>query len=255
MLKQNCGTAFWKATTGICDGRRQPGVGIRMAVRKTDDRPGTDTTMHFAGVRSERPGMRAGWSRHLEMFRHDRARIGQECMYQKRGAAADMRDATKGIDDPNDVHCGKRQQKRRNTAGKGIGTRATNKRASGKKVHLRHFETNRSIPEKTKLGIPTGSRACDGTTDIDGLRGQHLDNRKNSTGDTDSCGRNRGRNEDSRLETGRDGELLINKHVTQRPPPGLNSIHWNGADLQIVEGMKVLGFRLNAAGTDTEIRR
>ena len=54
---------------------------------------------------------------------------------------------------------------------------------------------------------------------------------------------------------GGDGELLINRHVTQRPPPGLNSVQWNGADLQIVEGMKVLGFRLNAAGTDTDIIR
>ena len=54
---------------------------------------------------------------------------------------------------------------------------------------------------------------------------------------------------------GGDGELLINRHVTQRPPPGINSVKWNEAELQIVEGMEVLGFRLNAAGTDTDIRR
>ena len=54
---------------------------------------------------------------------------------------------------------------------------------------------------------------------------------------------------------GGDGELLINRHVTQRPPPGVDKVTWNGADLKIVEGMEVLGFRLNAAGTDTETRR
>ena len=52
-----------------------------------------------------------------------------------------------------------------------------------------------------------------------------------------------------------DGELLINRHVTQRPPPGVDKVTWNGAELKIVEGMKVLGFRLHAAGTDTDIRR
>ena len=54
---------------------------------------------------------------------------------------------------------------------------------------------------------------------------------------------------------GGDGELLTNRHITQRPPPGIKDVTWNGADLKIVEGMKVLGFRLNQAGTDTDIRK
>ena len=54
---------------------------------------------------------------------------------------------------------------------------------------------------------------------------------------------------------GGDGELLINPHITQRPPPGIKDVTWNGEELKIVEGMKVLGFRLNPAGTDTDIRK
>ena len=54
---------------------------------------------------------------------------------------------------------------------------------------------------------------------------------------------------------GGEGELLINRHITQRPPPGITEVTWNGAELNIVEGMKVLGFRLNSAGTETDIRK
>ena len=171
------------------------------------------------------------------------------------GSPAGLRGPDHRVDGPHDLHSGARQHKRRNNAGTGICTRKKDQRVAGNVVYIRHAETYRDKTEDTWLGIRTGRRKNKITFDAARLRKQYLGDRQNCDRNKDRGGEDSGRHGRGGLETGRDGELLINRHKTQRPPPGITDVTWNGAELKIIEGMAVLGFRLNPAGTDTDIRK
>ena len=191
-----------KQVARVRNGGGQPGVGIRMAIRETDHRPGTDPTMHIARLRGERVGLRVGWRGHMEMLRHDRARTCPKCMHPKRRTAANMRDFTEIIDDPDDIYGGKRQQKRRKHEGTRPGPRATYECAAGEMVYPGHAKADRSSTENTRLGVSTGGRAKHRTINFDGVRRQYMDNWKNRSGNADRSRRDYRRNEKRGMETG-----------------------------------------------------
>ena len=79
-------------------------MGICMADWEADNRPGTNCTLHLAGLRGERPGVCAGRSGHLEMLRHGRARAGKLGMHQAGGCHHRYAKPFEIIDGSKDVH-------------------------------------------------------------------------------------------------------------------------------------------------------
>ena len=125
----------------LCYRRGQPSMGVRLASRKSNNRPGTDPTLHVAGLRGKRPGPRLRRSRYLEMFRYRGTWTGAFGMHQEGGPPAYLRSIDKGVPGSYDLHSRARQHKRRGCTGTRTCTRKEDQRLVGNIMHFRHTET------------------------------------------------------------------------------------------------------------------